>query len=62
MAVISQGRRQWIVSTQTLLTWKRFGREHESAEVVEQGDDGALIVDSESGLRRILGNRVEELA
>lgn len=43
MPVIVQGRKQCIVSTETLLAWKRFQRENGNAEVLRQEDD-ALIV------------------
>jgi hypothetical protein len=65
MAVITQGRRQWIVSTQTLLTWKRFERERQpvAVEIIAQDDGGRLIVRVGGSPRRwrILGKRVEEL-
>ncbi len=67
MAVITQGRRQWIVSTATLLTWKRFEKENPACdpEITGQDENGALLVETSNGARsfsaRINGKRVEEL-
>lgn len=67
MAVITQGRKQWIVSTKTLLGWKRFERESAACdpEIVGQDPDGALLVEACNGARsfsyRLHGRREEAL-
>ena len=47
MAVITEGRRQYIVSTNVLLGWKRFLKRPDAklcATLVRQNDNGSLYV------------------
>jgi hypothetical protein len=52
MPPITQGRRQLVVSHQTFMAWLRFRRKHPDAEIVEETDDGRLLVEA-------AGRRVE---
>lgn len=62
MPVIVQGRKQYIVSTETLLAWKRFEWEHPDAEIIAQDENDALTVRIDDGGQwRIARKRIEEI-
>jgi hypothetical protein len=65
MPVITSGKRQYIVSTDTLVGWKRFQREcPDYAEVLEQDGDVLRVQGGTAEslkVCRITGKQVEEL-
>lgn len=60
MAVITQGRKQYIVSTQTLLTWKRFQRDHPNAVVLDQYPDALVVAADDTKACHIHGKQLKE--
>ena len=56
MPIITDKRKQYIVSTQTLLTYKRLvKREYISFKIIGYGEDkGSLLIDSD-GIKEISG-------
>lgn len=64
MPVIVQGRKQYIVSTDTLLAWKRFRNQAwedgEPAGILEQDSAGALVVQLLDSKWRLLDKQTPE--
>lgn len=64
MPVIKKGRRLFIVSTQTLLAWKRFQRQahedDEPARILNQDSRGAFIVQLLDSKWRLLDKQEPE--